>query len=638
MELPAREKGDRLLPAGELRDIRRRLRTIAARHDLTSVIACAFDHRTRMLPFILADTKMAPAGVRAVGSEMVDAGFEKTRIVLQQWNPNFRPSFARLDGRMPDLLLISAMQMHWQRCMEMIADARRIDPAHRPLIIVGGPKCIYEPWDVFNADPDRPGGADLAVTGEAYVLLNLLEALLEVRGSGESVRGAFARARAAGMLDDIPGLVYPVGATDGVAEDLVDTGIQRLAGDLDELADPVAGYRILQPPSNGRGLSAGPVQDRRIRRATPVSSLVMTQGCKFGCGYCPIPAYNQRQLRAKSGPRIADDIERLHNTFKIQYFFGTDDNFFNDPDRALGILTELDKRGAAGSRAMRKIRLATEVTVHDTLKMADHLPLARRAGVRALWIGVEDISGTLVKKGQTGGGTERAFRLLRDNGILPMPMMMHHDDQPLYTPVRPRGLLNQARLLRKSGAINLQVLMITPSPGSKLFDSTFTDGLAYASAGGAKVEQYMIDGNYVMASRHPRPWIKQLNLLAAYLYFFNPLRFLAALFRPAARVELNHIRRGDPRPPLIKRIREKIRAHFFDAGMQVYGMYGLSHTFQRTFPWALRLMSGRIQRKREVPHSQIPMRNPHGGPADHAVPGTPQSESTVSAADGVGEG
>ncbi len=65
MELPRRAKGDTLLPPGEMTDIRRRLRKVAARHDLTTVIACAFDHRTRMLPFIFADTLMAPAGARA---------------------------------------------------------------------------------------------------------------------------------------------------------------------------------------------------------------------------------------------------------------------------------------------------------------------------------------------------------------------------------------------------------------------------------------------------------------------------------------------------------------------------------------------------------------------------------------------
>src|SRR5689334_24137294 len=126
MELPRRTRGDELLRPGELNRVCQRLRAIAPRHDLVSVIACAFDHRTRMLPFIYADTRMVPAGVRAIGSAMVDAGFHKTRIVLQQWNRRFRPSQMRLDGRIPDLFLTSTMGMHSDRCLDLIRDARRI--------------------------------------------------------------------------------------------------------------------------------------------------------------------------------------------------------------------------------------------------------------------------------------------------------------------------------------------------------------------------------------------------------------------------------------------------------------------------------------------------------------------------------
>src|SRR5579871_919716 len=119
MELPRRARGDELLRPGELTSLRQRLRQIASRHNLATVIACAFDHRTRMLPFIYADTRMAPAGVRAIGSAMVDAGFDKTRIVLQQWNKHFRPSQMRLDGRVPDIFMVSSMLLHSGQCMEM---------------------------------------------------------------------------------------------------------------------------------------------------------------------------------------------------------------------------------------------------------------------------------------------------------------------------------------------------------------------------------------------------------------------------------------------------------------------------------------------------------------------------------------
>ena len=73
MELPRRTRGDELLKPGELTRLRERLRTLASGNDLATVIACAFDHRTRMLPFIFADTRMAPAGVRAIGSAMVSS-------------------------------------------------------------------------------------------------------------------------------------------------------------------------------------------------------------------------------------------------------------------------------------------------------------------------------------------------------------------------------------------------------------------------------------------------------------------------------------------------------------------------------------------------------------------------------------
>ena len=251
MELPFRSAGDVLLPPGEMTDIRRRLRAVSSRHDLASVIVSAFDHRTRILPFIYADTRMAPAGVRAIGSAMLDAGFEKTRIVLQQWNRHFRPQQMRLDNRVPDIFMVSSMHLHSTTCDELIQDACKMDAETRPLIIAGGPRVIYSPWEVFGADPDHPWGADVAVTGEEYVLLRLLEVLLALCGTRESMRSVFVRARDAGALDEIPGLVYSRSTVrNGAPEELVDTGVQRLLADLDELPFATLGYRLLEPPSS----------------------------------------------------------------------------------------------------------------------------------------------------------------------------------------------------------------------------------------------------------------------------------------------------------------------------------------------------------------------------------------------------
>ena len=603
MELPRRERGDELLRPGELLALRQRLRGLSARHDVTSVIACAFDHRTRMLPFIYADLRMAPAGVRAIGSAMLDAGCDKTRIVLQQWNRNFRPAHMRLDGRMPDLFMVSSMQIHSAACQALIRDACTIDPAHRPLIIAGGPKTSYEPWSVFGDNPLDPCAADVAVTGEEFVLLSLLEVLLSERARGESLRNAFLRSRDGGLLDHVPGLVFARTQRDGAIESLFDSGVQRLLGDLDELPHPVLGYRILEAPSSQTTLAPQPLPANGVKRYSPIGSLVMTFGCKFACAYCPIPAYNQRQYRVKSGERIADEFRRIHDDFGIRNYFSADDNFFNNKARTLNIVETLARTEIGGLPFRKRIRWGTEVTVHDTLQLRDHLPTVRKAGVRSLWLGVEDMTATLVNKGQSVGKTVEALQLLTRHGISPMPMMMHHDEQPFISRgPKPYGLINQIRLLRKAGAVSMQVLMLVPATGSKLYAGTYTSGMAYESVGGRIVEEHMLGGNYVIASHHPKPWRKQINILLAYAYFYNPLRMLVAIVRP------------------------KSKLYLADAIWQGLGMWGLSLTVWRTLGWNLRLWRGVIRRKSAPPISPFPMCSASGAAADHALPGTTHAE------------
>ena len=553
-----------------------------------------------MLPFIYADVRMAPAGARAIGAALIDSGFEKIRIVLQQWNRNFQPSQMQLDGRLPDLFLISSMSLHTIACKEMIRDICRIEPRHRPLVVVGGSLCIYEPWEVFHAAPGAdgnpegvPAAADVAVTGEEYVLLSLLETLLSGRVGSEPLRQTFLRARDSGTLDAIPGLVYPRTDPDGRVLELVDTGIQRLVGDLDELPLPTAGYGILEAPGRGARLASRPLPAGEVAKCSRIASLVMTFGCRFSCDYCPIPAYNQRLNRAKSPQRIKEEMADLHSRYGIRYFFGTDDNFFNDRQRAAEVVETLASAEHNGQRLGANVRWGTEVTVHDTLQMQEHLKLMHRAGVRALWLGVEDMSGALVRKGQSADKTQQVFRLLMDTGISPMPMMMHHDLQPLISRNSTRGLLNQVRLLHKAGAVSLQVLMLTPSAGSRSYEQTFESRLVYSSAAGRAVGPHMYDGNYVIASGDRRPWQKQLNILAAYLFFYNPFRLIVALVNRRGRLSLK------------------------PAGMQIVGMWGLAHTIRRTFGWAVRLMLGPIRRHTRPPKSLFPMRSPDGGRPSH---------------------
>ena len=105
---------------------------------------------------------------------------------------------------------------------------------------------------------DANQGADVVVTGEEAVLQDLLAVLAEFGGQQGATLSAFVRAREAGALKDVPGLVYAAdGRHDGLH--LVNTGIQRLLRDLDVLPLPTVGFATLEPAHKKQTLSAKPL-------------------------------------------------------------------------------------------------------------------------------------------------------------------------------------------------------------------------------------------------------------------------------------------------------------------------------------------------------------------------------------------
>ncbi len=583
MELPRRDRDDVYLPDGAFRERVAALRELRDAHDLAIGIMYAFDFRTRMLPFWYADKRMAPCSVRLLGDALHEAGFRNLRIVLQQWSPNVRPSRMRLQGRRLDILLVSAMQVHAEKAWELIRDAHSLGP-DRPLILAGGPKAIYEPTDYFELGPGPGVGADCVVTGEAFVLLSLLHEILSQRHPHQTPLAAFERIRRDGNLARIPGLVYLATAEPAERPLAVNTGVQRLLRDLDELPMPDAGYRMIEPPHRRSTLAAAPCPAGRVGRLSPISSVISTQGCRFNCSYCPIPAVNQRTWRHKSPARLAAEIAHVHETFGITNFFSTDDNFFNNRQTVIDLMTALAETKVHGRSLGQSIRFFTEATQFDVYKNRDLLPLARAGGLRAIWFGIEDITAELVNKGQSAGKTAELFALLHQIGIEPMTMMIHSDNQPLRSsPGDLSGLLNQARYLFGQGAVTYQCTYLGPAVGTRDFEPAAQARAIYRYVGGRPVPQAFQDGNHVVASQHPRPWQQQLNVLRAYAAFYNPLNTLRVLC-------------GRRRTLRSKRLK-----------FQLVGQIGLLLTAPRMMAWAWRLRRGPIQRYPGLLPARIPM-------------------------------
>lgn len=530
MELPIRAEEDRFTPRGRYRELQLQIRHLLPDHAIPILLMYAFDLRTRIGPYVFTDKVLVPGGPTAVAAALHSAGLTDLRTVLQLWNPILRPSQARIGGRLPELLLISSMQIHSAAAYRLIRDTWTLGD-NRPLIIAGGPKAIYQPGDFFGLSPDGNEGADVAVTGEEFVLLEFLECILHFKRPKDSLRIAFERARRADALNDIPGLVFRPDDGQGSPPDLINTGIQRLVRDLDELPLPFDVLESFEPPHQRSTLSLEPLSAEELRRHARVMTLVTTRGCKFRCPYCPIAAYNQSVFRHKSGARITEEIAGIATRTRITSYFGCDDNFFNHRDVAEEILSAMTRGQISGKPFRNTIEFATEATESDVYKHRDLLPLARDAGLRALYFGLEDLTAELVKKGQSPEKTRIVFQALLKHGIAPMPMIIHYDGQPLWNSRGLAGLLNQVRFLRQQGALTCQITLLMPMVGSRDYENNFHNQLVISRFGNQPVEDYFYDGNRCIATKSHRPWLRQLNMIVAYAAFYNPLHLLRALFK-----------------------------------------------------------------------------------------------------------
>lgn len=584
MDLPRRHADDVFLPDGSLRTVIDDLRQMTDAHDLAIGIVYAFDPRTHMLPYWYADRRMAPCSVRLLGDLLHDAGFRNVRIIIQQWTPNFKPSQARLKDRSLDMLLVSAMQVHAEPSYDLIREAHTMGD-RRPWILAGGPKAIYEPADYFELGPKPGVGADCVSVGEGYVFLDLLRSVLRERKKGEAPRIAFDRLKASRKLDDVPGLVYQPTDYDPNEPRAVHTGVQRLLRDLDEFPMPDAGYRMIEPPHRRTTLSANPCPAKKVGKISMISSVISTHGCKFSCSYCPIPAVNQRTWRHKSPKRLAAEIKHIYENFGIREYFSTDDNFFNNRETVIALMTEMANTTSGGKPLKNCIRFYTEATQFDVFKNKDILPLCRKGGMRAIWFGIEDITADLINKGQDSGNAAELFKYLVSIGIEPMAMMMHNDNQPLRSPKNDlSGVLNQAKYLFNIGAVSYQCTYLGPAIGTREIEIAAESETLYKSVGGEPVAQAYCDGNHVVASRHKEPWKRQMNVVRAYSCFYNPINFIRVLLRS----------KGDR--VLGKRVL-----------FQIVGMIGVCLTAPKLWSWARKIKKGPIEVFRGLQQARIPL-------------------------------
>lgn len=184
------------------------------------------------------------------------------------------------------------------------------------------------------------------------------------------------------------------------------------------------------------------------------------RGCLHQCRYCSVTAFHNGGYRHRPVSRVLDELEQIGRDFIF-----VDDNIIANPDYAKKLFQKM------APMHKRWVSQAS-ITIADDPEL---LRLARKAGCQGLFIGLESISPdnlAEVGKGFNDASSyiERISRIRRAGiGVIAGIIVgMDHDTTGVF----------EATLgfLKKSGIDAIQVNILTPLPGTPLFEDLNKDG------------------------------------------------------------------------------------------------------------------------------------------------------------------
>jgi radical SAM superfamily enzyme YgiQ (UPF0313 family) len=194
-----------------------------------------------------------------------------------------------------------------------------------------------------------------------------------------------------------------------------------------------------------------------------------TRGCPLNCSFCSVTAFNGAHYRQRPVP----DVVREFQSIREKYVLVVDDNL-------IGTRPEHIQRAKDLFRAMARAGLRKEWIGQATINFADDeelLTLAAQAGCRGVFIGFESPTPEglheIGKKFNLLKGRDfpaSVRRIQRHNILVAGSFIIGLDvDEP--------GIGSRiAEVARRYGVDNLNVLFLTPLPGTRLWQQMKADG------------------------------------------------------------------------------------------------------------------------------------------------------------------
>ena len=310
-----------------------------------------------------------------------------------------------------DLLCISTITPTASRAYEL-ADQAHADGIP---VVLGGPHATYLPDEAM-------GHADWVLRGEAEASFPLLLDTMKADGD----------------LSTVPGLTYRVGG------EVVSNELDPNKTCLDDVPPPDFGL------ITGRGDKAW------HRGIIPVST---SRGCPHRCQFCSVTPMFGHRMRFASNERVAEELARLDGKGNFVFFY--DDNFCASPRRTKSLLDHLMTQDVplppwisqVSVRAARDLEL---------------LRMMERASCHTVCVGFESINPaalSLYNKRQAVDDIREAIRRFHQHHIGVHGMFVFGSDADDVETIR-----ETARFAIEEGLESVQFLVLTPLPGTPLFD------------------------------------------------------------------------------------------------------------------------------------------------------------------------
>ncbi|QTA37884.1 B12-binding domain-containing radical SAM protein [Thermosipho ferrireducens] len=357
-----------------------------------------------------------PLGLAYISSSLKNAGYETRLIDMNVENFDYKKeSYEEYD-----VIGISTDTVRFPLAAKIGKDARK----KGTIVIMGGPHATFNAHSIL-----KEGLADYIILGEGEIAFVELVKAISV---GE-------------MYPEIPGIAY-------LKENVVKIFPVKFVKNLDVLPFP-----------DREGL---PLHKYRTKFAGNYAmSIITSRGCPFDCNFCSVTQFMGKMWRQRSVESTVEELKILVEKFGYKSVVFFDDNFTLNPGRVIRLSDEIIKNDL-------KIKWWAFSRADELLRNEDMVEAMAKSGCKMLFIGFESANEEVL---------EEFNKKLHSNIAFEVSSLLRKYKIDIFASFI-LGALNETtesikrtvKFAKKLGASIVQFSILTPYPGTKLFEQLKT--------------------------------------------------------------------------------------------------------------------------------------------------------------------